>query len=124
MEAAQLCTPTTTSNSVYGNGKTSSLCSILRCVGILGRRDVELNMFAQASILKKGVEGVLAGQASILNKGVEGVLTGHARIRPTTVGRKSCWLKLTHCSTNLCVHSLDCYSAAVCMRTQGSQARY
>ena len=73
MEAAQLSTPTTTSNSVYGNGKTSSLCSILRCVGILGRRDVELNMFAQASILKNGVEGVLAG---------------HARIRPTTVGRK------------------------------------
>ena len=29
MEAAQLCTPTTTSNSVYGNGKTSSLCSIV-----------------------------------------------------------------------------------------------
>ena len=27
MEAAQLSTPTTTSNSVYGNGKTSSLCS-------------------------------------------------------------------------------------------------
>ena len=38
-------------------------------MGILGRRDVELNMFAQASILKKGVEGVLAGQASILKKG-------------------------------------------------------
>ena len=53
------------------------LLLILRCVGILGRRDVELNMFAQASILKKGVEGVLAG---------------HARIRPTTVGRKECLL--------------------------------
>ena len=46
---------------------------ILRCVGILGRRDVELDIFAQAAMLKKGVEGVLAG---------------HARIRPTTVGRK------------------------------------
>ena len=57
MEAAQLSTTTTTSNSVYGNGKTSSLCSILRCVGVLGRRDVELNMFAQASILKKGGGG-------------------------------------------------------------------
>ena len=41
----------------------------MRCVEILGRRDVELDMFAQASILKKGVEGVLAGQASILKKG-------------------------------------------------------
>ena len=62
----------------------------MRCVEILGRRDVELDMFAQASILKKGVEGVLAGQASILKKekGVEGALAGHARIRPTTFGRK------------------------------------
>ena len=94
MEAAQLCTPTTTSNSVYGNGKTSSLCSILRCVGILARRDVELSMLAQASILKKGVEGVLAGQASILKrKGVEGVLASHARIRPTTVcNSRTCFL--------------------------------
>ena len=46
------------------------LLLILRCVGILGRRDVEVNMFAQASNVKKKVEGVLAG---------------HARIRPTTV---------------------------------------
>ena len=63
MEAAQLSTPTTTSNSVYGNGKTPSLCSILRCVGILGRHDVELNMFAQASILKTG-DGGVAGTVS------------------------------------------------------------
>ena len=42
----------------------------MRCVEILGRRDVELDIFAQAAMLTKGVEGVLAG---------------HARIRPTTV---------------------------------------
>ena len=52
-------------------------------MGILGRRDVELDMFAQASILKG------AGRSGFnIKKGVEGVLAGHARIRPTTVGRK------------------------------------
>ena len=45
------------------------LLLILRCVGILCRRDVELDMFSQSSILKKGAEGVLAVQASILKKG-------------------------------------------------------
>ena len=48
------------------------LLLILRCVGILGRRDVELDMFSQSSIIKKGAEGVLAVQASISKKGAGG----------------------------------------------------
>ena len=44
-----------TRNFEEGGAKNGDrLQDILRCVGILGRRDVELDMFSQATILKKG----------------------------------------------------------------------
>ena len=75
----------------------------MRCVEILGRRDVELDMFAQASILKKGVEGVLAGQASILKKGGGG---GAGRSYENSSNNR--WTKIMFAQAHSLLYQLVC----------------